>query len=82
MQKTAQARRRSKRSVCGGLKTVSCNVSILTLSLDPPSLRIRCWQCIVVGSQWTTMTREGGFFVVLFNGFMSLTSDFDVMYRY
>ena len=37
-------------------------------------------ECIVVGSQWTTMTRAS-VFVVLFNGFMSLTSYFDVMYR-
>ena len=38
-------------------------------------------ECIVVGSQWTTMTCVS-VFVVLFNGFMSLTSYFDVMYRY
>ena len=38
-------------------------------------------ECIVVGSQWTTITCAS-VFVVLFNGFMSLTSYFDVMYRY
>ena len=32
-----------------------------TLSVDPPKLRIRRLQCIVAGSQWTTMTRVGGF---------------------
>ena len=39
-------------------------------------------QCIVVGSQWTNMTRVRVFFVVLFNGFKSLTSYFDEKYRY
>ena len=57
------------------------NPAVACSSERRPWLRSRCSECIVVGSQWTTMTRAS-VFVVLFNGFMSLTSYFDVMYRY
>jgi len=30
-----------------------------------------CWQSIVVGHQWTSMTRLRAFFVILFSGFKS-----------
>jgi len=38
--------------------------------------------CIVLGTLRTNMTYVRVFFVVQFNGFMSLTNQFDVTYRY
>jgi len=52
------------------------------MQLTATLARIRCSQCIVVRSQChlcdTIATGFGG----LFDGFMSLTSYFDVKYRY
>ena len=59
--------------------------SIPTLSLDAaegPWLQNRCFG---VYSGWKSVDNYdtcASVFVVLFNGFMSLTSYFDVMYRY
>jgi len=66
---------------CNPLDLHCDNPAVACSSQRRPWLRNRCSECIVVGSQWTTMTRVS-VFVVLFNGFMSLTSYFDVMYRY
>jgi len=57
---------------------------IPALSLDTAhsDLGEHCWQSI---SGWTSMDNYDAFasvFVILFNGFMSLKSYFDIMYRY
>jgi hypothetical protein len=59
--------------------TFSC---IPTCSSQRPWLWIRRSQCIVVGKSVDNYDTCASVFVVLFNGFMSLTSYFDVMYRY
>ena len=58
---------------------------IPTLSLDAAHCDlgwIRCSQCIVVRSEWSILWHECDWFGGLFDGFMSLTSYFDVKYRY
>jgi len=79
---------REKSGLVWCLRTVLVGDVILPL-LEPNSYAapatLRTAQPLRAYSGWTSMDNydtSASVFVVLFNGFMSLTSYFDVMYRY